>query len=231
LSSDPVLKKNERYNEAAGLPISALSVLDFYRFKKVKRYLQGKSILDIGPGRAHFLDSIKADHQITGVDMNMERVRYGNQILGQDAIKLGNLEKGLDFPHGSFDTVTCLEVLEHLENPQEALAELARISRKRIIVTVPFNERIQYVLCIHCAQYTPYSGHLHCFDRASIRGIVPNNAKIVKMELIGNKALSIIPYLGSIVFRAPLWIASLVDKLSNAVIRRARWMLVVLDKE
>jgi SAM-dependent methyltransferase len=37
-----------------------------------------------------------------------------------------------------FDTVTCLEVLEHLDPFEPAVAELARITRGRCIVSVPY---------------------------------------------------------------------------------------------
>ncbi len=39
---------------------------------------------------------------------------------------------------GVFDTVTCLEVLEHLDPVQPAIDELARVTRGRCIVSVPF---------------------------------------------------------------------------------------------
>lgn len=38
---------------------------------------------------------------------------------------------------GSHDLVLCLEVLEHLERPQAALKELARVSHRYAIVSVP----------------------------------------------------------------------------------------------
>jgi len=37
----------------------------------------------------------------------------------------------------SFDLILCLEVFEHLEDPEAALMELARVSRKYVIVSVP----------------------------------------------------------------------------------------------
>jgi SAM-dependent methyltransferase len=38
----------------------------------------------------------------------------------------------------SADVVTCLEVLEHLDAPERAVAELARISREHCVVSVPW---------------------------------------------------------------------------------------------
>ena len=40
-------------------------------------------------------------------------------------------------PHGSFDLVFALEVLEHLEHPRVALEELCRVSGRWLILSVP----------------------------------------------------------------------------------------------
>jgi ubiquinone/menaquinone biosynthesis C-methylase UbiE len=44
----------------------------------------------------------------------------------------------LPFAARSFDTVTCLEVLEHLDDPSAAVRELARVARRAVVVSVPF---------------------------------------------------------------------------------------------
>lgn len=225
------IKRNKAYYEALGpVPKGIVSHRYSYRFKQVKRWLCGKSVLDVGCARGDFLKLIKLDYQISGTEVNIQRVDCCNHILGQNVVKLGNLDERLDFETNSFDTVLSLEVLEHLEDPEKALKELTRISRKRIIITVPFNEKIQYVLCIHCARYTPYSGHLHTFNKGNIKDIIPNNARIVRIELICNKVLSYFPGLRS-TFRLPILISSTIDKISNYIVPRVRWMMVILDKK
>jgi ubiquinone/menaquinone biosynthesis C-methylase UbiE len=46
-------------------------------------------------------------------------------------IKRGDLSQSLPYPSGSFDFITCLEGLEHLENPFNAIREFHRILRPR----------------------------------------------------------------------------------------------------
>lgn len=41
------------------------------------------------------------------------------------------------FPPNSFHTVTCFEVLEHLQDPGLGIRELARVTRDRLVVSVP----------------------------------------------------------------------------------------------
>jgi|GEM_PF-365587 len=51
-----------------------------------------------------------------------------------------NIDKGLPvlpYADNSFDTVICSDVLEHLGPHKQAMAELLRIARKKVIVTVP----------------------------------------------------------------------------------------------
>jgi ubiquinone/menaquinone biosynthesis C-methylase UbiE len=223
------IKKNPKYYEALGSPKGIMRPVDFYRFKRVRRHLVGKTVLDIGSGRADFLNLIKKNHRVTGIEINKQRVDYCNRILGQDCVKLGNLDERLNFEDNSFDTVVCLEVLEHLEDPESALKELVRVSRKRVIVTVPFNEKIQYVLCLHCAKYTPHSGHLHSFNEEDVTSLVPSNVRIVKLELIGNSALNYFPLL-RFVFRLPIFISSIIDRVCNLILPRAGWMVMILDK-
>ena len=43
----------------------------------------------------------------------------------------------LPLPDKSVDAVVMLEVLEHLDDPDAALAELARVARKRVVISTP----------------------------------------------------------------------------------------------
>jgi len=48
--------------------------------------------------------------------------------------------RNMPFPDNSFDYVFCISVLEHLDSdPYEALMELVRVSKRRVIITVDYN--------------------------------------------------------------------------------------------
>ena len=223
------VKKSDMYYAALGPVKATLGCSDLFRFRRVRKYLRGNSVLDVGCGKAGFLSLIKNDYEIAGTEVNEERIDYCNQVLGQDVITLGNLDGELAFGDASFDTVVCLEVLEHLEDPGKAFRELVRVSRKRVIATVPFNEGPQWFLCLHCARYTPESGHLHTFNRENVKSIIPADATTARIGLICNDGLISFPGLRS-VFRLPTPISSAIDSILNRVIPRARWMMIILDK-
>ncbi|MBU6407886.1 MAG: methyltransferase domain-containing protein [Alphaproteobacteria bacterium] len=52
----------------------------------------------------------------------------------------------IPFPDATFDYVLCTEVLEHVENPGELIAEMRRVLRPGglIVATVPFSARVHH---------------------------------------------------------------------------------------
>ena len=58
------------------------------------------------------------------------RTRQGPLYLHADAEKL-------PFPADAFDLTVCVEVLEHLRDPRQGLAELARVTTRHLLVSVP----------------------------------------------------------------------------------------------
>lgn len=223
------IQKTPIYYQALGKVKRETTPEDLYRFHFIKRYLQGNSVLDVGCCTADFLLLIKDKYRIGGTEVNTERVNYCNSLFGQDVVKLGNLDEPLHFDDNSFDTVTCMEVIEHLENPKAAIQELYRISKNRLIITVPYNEIIQYILCLNCAKYTPYSGHLHSFNEQNIFDYLPENSCIKRIELINNNILRRFHIIRRL-SKLPFNITVNIDKLLNILRHKAIWMLVIIDK-
>jgi 2-polyprenyl-3-methyl-5-hydroxy-6-metoxy-1,4-benzoquinol methylase len=74
--------------------------------------------------------------KISGSDLDPELItqaRTLNPSINFDIESIYTLSSG----DNSSDLVLCLEVLEHLENPKQALLELKRITSKYIIVSTP----------------------------------------------------------------------------------------------
>jgi SAM-dependent methyltransferase len=76
-------------------------------------------------------------------------------------IKQGDLNRDLPFGSESFDYVTCLEGLEHIENPQHAIREFARVLRPggHLIVSVPnilnIEERLKWLVYGYTSHFKP----------------------------------------------------------------------------
>lgn len=90
-------KRNEKYYGALGpSPEGILKPVDFYRFKLVKKYIKGDSVLDVGCGRADFLKLIEPDYQIAGIEVTEQRAEDCNRILGQDVVRHCNIEENIE---------------------------------------------------------------------------------------------------------------------------------------
>jgi ubiquinone/menaquinone biosynthesis C-methylase UbiE len=81
----------------------------------------------------------------------------------------------LPFASETFDAVVCMEVIEHLPFQvfKEAVAELARVARHCVLVTVPYQEDrdAQRVRCPLCGcQFNPYY-HMRSFDLPGLEGL------------------------------------------------------------
>ena len=82
----------------------------------------------------------------------------------------------LPFKELQFDTVTCMEVLEHLPLPiyARSLSEVARVARQSIIVCVPYNQNLRASLGANARNVshnlTP-TFTLRSFDENALRGL------------------------------------------------------------
>ena len=61
-----------------------------------------------------------------------------------DSVSMIDLNKGLPFANSSFDYVTALDVLEHLIDPWNSFKELLRITRKKLIISLPNMAYIEF---------------------------------------------------------------------------------------
>lgn len=216
------------YYDRLGDNHSELEVYDHYRYRRALGFLTGSSVLDVGCFGGQFLELIRDRYEIKGVDANPGRVQETNDRLGPGTAIHGNLDREgrLDFPDASFDTVVCMEVIEHLLEPDKVLAELARIAMKRVVISVPYRERIRHDLCVHCHQLTPRNGHRHTFDENTLPPLLPPTLVQKRVAVVGTLPAKVLLRLG-----LPGPVAGLADRLAARVYRRrASWMFAVLEK-
>lgn len=105
--------------------------------------LNVNKILDVGCGEGFTLSMLKKKcigKNIKGIDYSVDAINIGKNLFPDIDLCVGNIYK-LPYKSNSFDLVMCLEVLEHLENPDKALEEIIRISKKYCLFSVP-NEPI-----------------------------------------------------------------------------------------
>lgn len=112
-------------------------------FRTVGRVLNGlapRSVLEVGCGAGHSTRRLR-DMLPTGVAMEAsdvlpENIARARRIAPDVPARVESIYE-LDRPDRSVDVVVCMEVLEHLDEPRRALAELARVARVGAVLTVP----------------------------------------------------------------------------------------------
>lgn len=133
------------------------------RVETLRRYLKGKRILDAGCGGGAYVQYLlEQNFDAYGAEKN--ELFYGEaqrRVLDKKRIVKSDITR-LDFPDKYFDTTYCFDVFEHLDDVA-ALRELARVTRERIIVTVPRENSELQPFGIAFATYTDLT-HLRYYS-------------------------------------------------------------------
>jgi len=131
-----------------------------------------KNVLDIGCGEGFITIEISKnfpDLKILAIDYEKKYIDYAKNFNKNKNIEY--IKKDLFSINKKTDLVILTEVLEHLENPIDALNKLKKLSNKFILITIP-NEpffrlgnlsRLKYVKRLGS---TP--GHLHTWTKKQI---------------------------------------------------------------
>jgi len=142
-------------------PLKTVFLNTYYKtFVKELKKLEIKNVLDIGCGEGFILNKLKQERigeSWEGIDYSKEAVEIGKKIHSYLDLTQGSIYDS-KFKDNSFDLVVCTEVLEHLENPQIALKEVVRISKKYILFSVP-NEPL--FLLSNFTQWGKDIGHIN----------------------------------------------------------------------
>ena len=99
------------------------------------------SILDVGCGEGVLtLEWAKrlGDRRIVGIDLEDSKLRAEWEKRERPNLEFRAEEAThLSFSDDEFDLASAIEVLEHLPEPEATLAEMARVARGHILVSVP----------------------------------------------------------------------------------------------
>ncbi len=101
--------------------------------------LKPQSILDVGAGEGFTLEKLrqnKIGKKLEGIEYMDEAIELGKKTNPQVKIKKGDIYK-LPYKDNAFELLICTEVLEHLEDPKLAVAEMKRVTSKYLILSVP----------------------------------------------------------------------------------------------
>lgn len=144
MSADPGTSNHQKYTEGTRNPV--VRYLMERLFSRVRAQLDGATgpLLDAGCGEGHALLALATSlpDQVVGFDVNPAAVDYCRELYPAGSFSVEDIYD-LPYEAGQFQTVLCMEVLEHLDAPECALAELTRVCGGRLVLTVPFEPWFQ----------------------------------------------------------------------------------------
>lgn len=124
-SSNPIVKKLMH-----GFFSSIASILSEIEFEHV---------LEAGCGEGHvsdFLYRTRPGIQVDAFDISEKVIEQAKKEYPAIHFSTGSIYD-IKCPDNSYDLVVASEVLEHLEEPQKAIKELLRVSKRYVLATVP----------------------------------------------------------------------------------------------
>ena len=147
--------------------------------------LRPASVLDVGCGEGVVTERLAKglrSAEVLGVDADATHLReeWRRRSAPNLSFATGSAYD-LPFADASWDVVCAIEVLEHLERPHDALAEMRRVAARALLLSVP-NEpswRLSHLLAGRNLRYlgnTP--GHINHWSKHSFADLVSEYGRI-----------------------------------------------------
>jgi 2-polyprenyl-3-methyl-5-hydroxy-6-metoxy-1,4-benzoquinol methylase len=146
-----------------------------------------ESVLDIGCGEGVLTEQwarALINGRVVGTDLEDPKLRAQWATRTRPNLRFAAMPvETLSFADDEFDLVAATEVLEHVSDPELALAEMARVARRWLLVSVP-HEPLWRVLNVARGAYirdlgnTP--GHLNHWTRTGFQRLLSTHGQVVE---------------------------------------------------
>jgi len=146
-----------------------------------------QSVLDVGCGEGVLTERWAqrlAGGRVVGIDLEDPKLRSEWDRRRRENLEfLAGRAETLPFAAGEFDLVAAIETLEHVEDPELALAEIARVARRHVLVSVP-REPLWRMLNVARGAYvrqlgnTP--GHVNHWSKRSFVSLLERHGEVVE---------------------------------------------------
>ncbi len=144
------------------------------------------SVLDVGCGEGFVAKSLMAARpglDYMGIDPDPQAIELARAMCPQARFDQASVE---DLPldeSKQFDLVLCIEVLEHLPDPEEALRKLASSSRKYVLLSVPWEPWFilgNLLRGKHLKTWGNHPEHINHWSRRKFVGFAARHVDVVR---------------------------------------------------
>ena len=142
--------------------------------------LNPSTILDVGCGEGFALERIRTagiGEVLEGIDVRSDAIDVGRTLHSKLTLRIGNAYQ-LPYTDAAFDLVLCSEVLEHLDDPERALAELRRVAKKYCIISVPNEPFFRLANFLRGKNISRWGNDIEHIQHWSSTGITRRNSSV-----------------------------------------------------
>lgn len=168
-------------------------------FDRVGHLLEGtaaRRILEVGCGEGYVTEWVRARTAVdlpVGLDISVAMLQDAASRHSGVRFACGSAYE-LPFPKRSFDLVLCLEVLEHLDRPREALREAQRVCTGHLLASVPREPLWRFLNLARGAYWNDWGntpGHVQHWSKRSFLAMLQENWAIQRAVTVGPWTLAV----------------------------------------
>jgi len=147
------------------------------------------SVLDVGCGEGvltHQWATQLGEKRIVGIDLDDEKLQAEWATRQRPNLEYRTLAaEHMPFADNEFDLACAIEVLEHVPDPEHTIAEMARVARRHLLVSVP-REPLWRMLNMARGAYladlgnTP--GHVNHWSKRSFVRLLAQHGEVVEQR-------------------------------------------------
>lgn len=135
-------------------------------------YLEDKSVLDIGSGpMGGILQLLPCKLRVSLDPLNDEYLKNFPEFYNPNIVYLTMSVEDMNICSDTYDLITCVNALDHVENPDKALQEIKEISKSSSYLALSF--------CINLAKNHPHEAHPHNLDSEWLHRIIDSDYETI----------------------------------------------------
>ena len=146
-----------------------------------------QSLLDVGCGEGvlvHEWAARIAPRRVVGIDLEEPSIQAGWEQRQAPNLEYRIMKaESMPFADGEFDVATAIEVLEHVPDPAHTVAEMARVAKSHLLVSVP-REPLWRALNMARGAYLPQlgntPGHVNHWSKRSFVRLLSEHGTVVE---------------------------------------------------
>ncbi|OGE34516.1 hypothetical protein A3C32_04200 [Candidatus Daviesbacteria bacterium RIFCSPHIGHO2_02_FULL_41_14] len=150
-----------------------------WTLKQFKKFLMG-DILEVGCGIGTFSKDLTRYGKVVGTDIDKQNLKQAKKVKNVK-VGYGDIEMAkYFFNNRHFDTVVCLNVLEHIKNDNQSLINIYKLLKTggHLILLVPFHPDLY-------GEIDKSIGHFRRYTKESLqRSLNSSGLKIVRIRVV-----------------------------------------------